>query len=109
MEKQSREKQLHYINNGVKAFDLSTLPRCRAIAVSTGQTCKRAALKGTHLCGIHSGRYTPGAKMNNQNALTNGRYTAKVKNTFSMSRQILDSINQLSWALSSPKGQKHDA
>lgn len=95
MKKQNREPRSHYINNGVKALDLSTLPRCQAIATSTGENCKRAAIKGHKFCGIHSGRYTPGAKVNNLNALTHGLYTAKAKDTRSRFKKTLDFIT---WA-----------
>jgi len=76
---QSGDKGGWLIKNGVKALDLSSWPRCRAVAKTTGKKCKRPALKGLHVCGIHAGRYTPGAKADNQNALTHGLFTAKAK------------------------------
>jgi hypothetical protein len=62
------------LKNGNTPIDLATLPRCQAIASSTGRTCKRAACKGQKYCGIHSGRYKPGSPQYNRPALKHGFY-----------------------------------
>ena len=68
-----------FLRGGVPGFDLSTLPRCEAIAKTTGKRCKRAALKGQKLCGIHSDNYTPSAPKGNDNALKTGLHTAAAR------------------------------
>jgi len=69
-----------YINGGVPGFDLSSLPRCEGIAKTTGKRCKRAALKGQKLCGIHCiDGYTPSAPKHNNNAIKTGLHTAAAR------------------------------
>ena len=99
MQHQNSEKRVWHINNGVTALNFSTLPRCQAIASSTGQPCKRPALKGQPLCGIHSGRYTPGAKKGNRNAVRHGLYTASAKADRSAARRTLYRVKSLTRAL----------
>jgi len=89
-----------HINNGVKGLDTSTLPRCQAVATSTGKPCKRAALKGQKLCGIHAGRYNPGGKARNQNALKHGRYTKQAQQERARIRKTLALLGHLTGALS---------
>jgi len=68
-----------YIDGGVPGFDLSTLPRCKAIAKTTGKRCKRPAIKGQELCGMHNGNYTPSAPKGNSNALKTGLHTESAR------------------------------
>lgn len=70
---QSAEKKVWYIRNGVKGLDFATLPHCQAIAETTGERCKRPALKNQDYCGIHSGKYRPGAPFGNRNNFKHGR------------------------------------
>ena len=63
------------INNGVRGFDMSSLPRCTAIAKSTGRQCQRPAKKGKPFCGIHDGSFRPGAPPGNSNAWKHGLYS----------------------------------
>jgi hypothetical protein len=100
MQNSSSGHRIWHINNGVKGFDTSTLPRCQAIAASTGKPCKRAALKGQKLCGIHAGRYTPGGKATNQNALKHGLYTKEAQQERARARKTLALLWDLNQALS---------
>lgn len=79
MEHQNGDQRVWHIKNGVKALDLSSLPRCQAVAKSTGKECRRPAQKGQRMCGIHAGRYIPGAGADNQNALVHGLFTKEAK------------------------------
>jgi glucans biosynthesis protein len=65
-----------YIKNGVKGFDLNSLPRCSAIAKSTGKRCRNPTMKNHDLCCVHAGLYRPGAPTGNKNSLKHGLYTA---------------------------------
>ena len=95
LEYQNSEKKSWFINNGVQGFDMTTLPRCQAIAKSTGEPCRRPAIKGQSYCGIHSGRYKPGAKIGNQSAYTHGFYTAEIKKEREDINALLDSMKKL--------------
>jgi hypothetical protein len=66
-----------FINSGVRGFNLNSLPRCQAVAKTTGNRCKNPAMKGRDTCCVHAGLYKPGPPMGNKNSLKNGRYTAK--------------------------------
>jgi hypothetical protein len=66
-----------YINSGVRGFNLNSLPRCRAVAKTTGNRCKNPAMKDRDTCCVHAGLYKPGPPMGNKNSFKNGRYTAK--------------------------------
>ncbi|MFO8240063.1 MAG: hypothetical protein R6T90_03585 [Dissulfuribacterales bacterium] len=48
---------------------------CNAISARTGKRCRRAAMEGQDLCGIHAGKYKPGAKIYNRPNLIHGLYT----------------------------------
>ena len=50
------------------------MPLCNAISARTGRRCRRAAMKGKDLCGIHAGKYKPGAKIYNRPNLKHGLY-----------------------------------
>ncbi len=90
MESQSSENKAWYINNGVKAQNLSELPRCEAKAKTTGEKCKRAALKGKEVCGIHAGNYTPGAPKGNRFREVHGYYSQKNEEQRSSVKRLLD-------------------
>ena len=101
---QSCEKRGWLIKNGVQALDLSSLPRCQAVAASTGQSCKRPALKGRNVCGIHAGNYTPGAKKGNRNSLQRGLHTREAVKERVEIRRTLDLLKYLTGALNSQAG-----
>jgi hypothetical protein len=98
---QNSDSRAWFINNGVQALDLSTLPRCQAVAASTGEQCKRAALKGQKCCGIHSGRYKPGARAGNKNAERHGQQSERTRQERAEARDILRALTGLSGDLSS--------
>jgi len=100
MSNPKRGKKVWYLKNGAKALDLSELPRCQAIAKSTGLPCKRPALKGSSLCGIHAGRYRPGGIKGNRNALKHGLCTEKAKQDRLLVKETLGFIGQLTKTLS---------
>ncbi len=91
MQPQSSANKVWYINNGVKALNLRDLPRCTAVAKTTGDNCKRAALKGKDVCGIHAGNYTPGAPKGNTFRQTHGYYSKRNEEECSSVKQLLDS------------------
>lgn len=101
MEHQNGDHHVWYIKNGVKALDLSSLPRCQAIAKTTGKECKRPAQKGLTVCGIHAGRYMPGAKAGNQNALVHGLFSREVKQQRAEACKKVRLMAHLSGALNS--------
>jgi hypothetical protein len=88
MESQSGGKIWH-INSGVQGLDLSSLPRCQAMAETTGERCKRTALKNTDRCGIHSGKYRPGAPLGNQNNFRHGRYGGQLHKSLDDSNTLV--------------------
>jgi uncharacterized protein YjcR len=91
------EKQPHgrwLLKNKNKPLDLKTLPRCHAIAKSTGQRCGNPAMKGKRVCYIHGGK-SPGAPIGNQNALKYGFYTKKLKAERKYIKQIIKQANKL--------------
>ena len=96
---QSCEKRGWLIKNGVQALDLSSLPRCQAVAASTGHSCKHAALKGRNVCGIHAGNYTPRAKKGNRNSLKRGLHTREAVKERAEIRRTLDLLRNLTEAL----------
>jgi len=95
MSDSSRGERVWYLKNGAKALDLSKLPRCQAVAKSTGEPCKRPAVKGYSLCGIHAGRYRPGGIKGNQNALKHGLCTEKARQDRLLIKETLDFIGHL--------------
>jgi len=64
------------LNNGNKPLDLRSLPRCQAMAKSTGRRCGNPAMKGKQVCYIHGGK-SPGAPRDNKNALKHGNFTSE--------------------------------
>jgi len=79
------------LKNGNPPCDLRSLPKCQAIAKSTGNRCGNIAVKGKRVCWLHGGR-SPGAPKNNRNALKHGLYTAEA---IAGHRRIRNLINQL--------------
>lgn len=71
------------------------LPRCQAVASSTGQTCKRAACMGKKYCGIHSGRYRPGPAIYNKPGLKHGCCTEDALRERAEVRNVLRAMNVL--------------
>ncbi len=71
------EEQPHgaWLKNGNKPFDLSTLPRCKAMSKQTGECCKQPAMANGK-CHWHGGK-SSGAPVGNNNALKDGMYTAE--------------------------------
>ena len=75
--KNKEQLQLPWVlNNGNKPLDLRSLPRCQAMAKSTGRRCGNPAMNGKKVCYIHGGKST-GAPKKNKNALKHGGYTAE--------------------------------
>ena len=95
MSSPSRGKRVWYLKNGAEALDLSKLPRCQAVAKSTGMPCRRPAVKGSSLCGIHAGRYRPGGVKGNRNALKHGLYTEKAMQDRLLIKETLGFIGHL--------------
>lgn len=95
MAKQNSGSKARRLKNGAEALDLSTLPRCKAISETTGKPCKRAALKGQGVCGIHSGRYRPGAPVNNKNAVTKSVYTEELMESIAETRRLISYLQGL--------------
>jgi len=78
-----------YLKNGARGFDLNTLPRCTAVAKSTGKQCKNPAMNGSMYCCVHNGWYKPGAPKGNQNRYKHGLYSQKAKEERDEARRIL--------------------
>ena len=77
------------LNNGNPPLDLRTLPRCGAVAKSSGKRCGNPAMKGKRVCYIHGGKST-GPPPGNQNALKHGNHTAAAIETRRYIRMLLD-------------------
>ena len=75
------------LNNGNQPLDLSTLPRCEAIAKSTGKRCGNPAMKGKMVCYIHGGK-SPGPPIGNNNAYKHGAYTKEINELVKLSRDL---------------------
>ena len=56
--------------------DLRAMPKCQAVAKTTGRRCGNIAIKGKNVCYLHGGK-SPGAPKRNMNALKHGWHTAK--------------------------------
>lgn len=95
MSNSSSGERVWYLKSGARALDLSKLPRCQAVAKSTGMACRRAAIKGSSLCGIHAGRYRPGGIIGNRNALKHGFCTKKAMQDNAFIKETLDFIDHL--------------
>jgi uncharacterized protein YjcR len=91
--------RIWYISNGVRGFDVNTLPRCCAIAKATGNRCKRPAQKGRRHCGVHNGTVPAGGPKGNKNAYKHGLYTNEAVKESRLARELLreaeDFINQI--------------
>ena len=70
--RQEAEK-VWYINNGVQGAHLGKLPKCTAIAPSTGRRCRNPAMRHRDVCCVHAGLYHPGAPYGNRNARRENR------------------------------------
>lgn len=77
-EKQPQGSRLGRLKNGNPPCDLQALPRCQAVAKSTGKRCGKPAMKGKRVCYIHGGR-SPGAPKGNRNAWKSGAYSAEFR------------------------------
>jgi len=80
-EKQPQGKRIKklpfgHLKNGNPPCDLRSMPKCQAVAKSTGRRCGNIAMKGKNVCHIHGGK-SSGAPKGNMNALKHGCYTAK--------------------------------
>jgi len=95
MANQHGGKKPVYLKNGALACDLASLPRCQALAPTTGKTCKRPAQKGKTMCGIHLGTYKCGSKPNNRSALKTGFYTREAMQERARARQAIRSVKKL--------------
>jgi len=89
MTEQRSARKVWYSNNGVKGLDLSSLPRCQATATTTGQRCRRSAIKGTNFCGIHSGKYHPSAPFGNKRSFVHGRYSGQLRENMAKGKAVL--------------------
>jgi uncharacterized protein YjcR len=91
--------RIWHICNGVRGFDVNTLPRCCAIAKATGNRCKRPAQKGQQYCGVHNGTVPAGGPKGNKNAYKHGLYSAEAMKENKLARELLreaeDLINQI--------------
>ena len=86
--------KIWYINSGVRGLDLSSLPRCQAIASTTGKRCKRPARKNTDRCGIHSGRFRPGAPIGNTRGFVHGRYSGQFHKNLAKGKSLADRMER---------------
>lgn len=91
---EERPHKTWFLNNGNKPLDLRTLPRCKAMAKSTGRRCGNPAMKGKRVCYIHGGKST-GPPIGNRNALKSGSFTAKALERRSHLRELLRQSKEL--------------
>jgi hypothetical protein len=92
MPSQNREeKKTWYINNGVKGFDLTNLPRCQGAAAHGGR-CKRPAIKGKSLCSIHAGNYRPGAPLGNRNNFVHGLHGKTIQKDVATCNALINNM-----------------
>lgn len=75
------------LKNGNTPCVLANLPRCNAIAKSTGERCKQPAMSNGK-CYWHGGK-SPGAPLGNQNAFKHGQFTKESKMLNRQIRQLL--------------------
>ena len=103
MSDQNTGKKVWYIRNGVRGLDFATLPRCQAIADTTGERCKRAAIKNQDYCGIHSGKYHPGAPLGNQYSFKHGRSGKRFRKRMDNSKAFIERMQRQIGALAKNK------
>lgn len=94
MTDQNPEKKVWFIRNGVQGFDFSAMPRCQGIAETTGERCQRAAIKNQDYCGIHSGKYRPGAPRGNKYSFKHGRYGSGFRKRIDNSRAFIERMQR---------------
>lgn len=80
------------LKNNNPACDLSLLPRCNAMAKSTGARCKQVAMKNGK-CYWHGGA-SPGAPFGNMNSFKHGMYTKKSLERRKNIRQLLKTCRE---------------
>ena len=81
-ETRPEKANIGWLKNNNPPCDLRTLPRCQAIAKSTGQRCRNPAMKGKRVCYLHGGKSTGprtrAGKLRTKYAnLKHGYYTAE--------------------------------
>lgn len=86
-----KTENVWFIKNGVRGVNLRDLPRCHAIAKTTGRRCKNPAMRNSTLCCVHAGFYRPGAPYNNKNACRENRK----ENVSAFVRQCNDFLDTL--------------
>jgi len=87
--------RIWYLKSGAPGLDLNTLPRCKAIAPSTGKRCGNPAMKDKDVCCVHAGLYKPGPPKGNQHALKHGFYTAKAIAERKRAKEFLKEAEEL--------------
>lgn len=87
IEKQPHGPRLGMLRNGNPPCDLANLPRCNAMAKSTGQRCQQPAMKNGK-CYWHGGK-SPGASKGNQNAFKHGLYTRESLKQWQVIRSLI--------------------
>lgn len=75
--------------------DFRDMPKCQAMAKSTGQRCKNVAMKGKRVCYLHGGKSTgpktdQGKLRSKYARLQHGDYSAQVKEN----RRILAALDR---------------
>lgn len=104
MEGVRKNKKFPYgkLKNGGTPCDIRKLPKCQAKSKSTGQRCKNIAMKLKKVCYLHGGK-SPGAPLNNKNALTFGFYTKEaieerkfIRKLMSNAEEFIKKLNNVS-------------
>ena len=100
-EEQPHGPRLGRLKNCNPPCNLAQLPRCNALAKSTGKRCRQPAMDNGK-CYWHGGKST-GPPEGNQNAFKHGQFTKeslafqkKIDELMNSSRAILDSIEKTS-------------
>ena len=86
-----KTENVWFIKNGVRGVNLRDLPRCQAIAKTTGNKCKNPAMRSSTLCCVHAGLYSPSAPYGNKNACKQNK-EEKVSDFVSDCNAFLDSL-----------------
>jgi hypothetical protein len=95
--KKQKNEKVWFINGKVPGFDLATLPRCKAIAKSTGKQCKNPRMRNSDFCCVHDPRhdFKPGARLGNKNALKHGLYSREFKDQVNQVKGLVDDLDKL--------------
>jgi len=80
------------LKNGNPPCDLALLPRCNAMAKTTGVRCKQAAMKNGK-CYWHGGAST-GPPLGNMNSFKHGMYTKESLERQKNTRQLLKTCRE---------------